>query len=304
MTLLKSVLASLPIHIFSCMVVPKQVQKRIDGLMGTFLWSQKGNHRTHWVSWQKICQPISEGGLGIRSVSEAIFGLHGKLAWKILAQHSLWTRMLLQKYGTKSVYEATNLRANSSPLWRTVFPHLQRILSMSHWQLGRGDISFWCSNWSGEVLQPSFNADVTVKQGLQNLHQVAHLFTYEQLEDFGLIELDPEEDDKLIFEHTPTGKFSVGTYIAASREGGPAVEWARLVWNRLTPYRINAFMWRVFRNALAVDSNIQKRGIALASKCVCCASPSDESLQHILIHSEIAVQFRVFFVRSIHLLIN
>lgn len=41
-TLIKSVLASLPLHIFSSMVVPKQVQKRLEGLMSTFLWSQQG----------------------------------------------------------------------------------------------------------------------------------------------------------------------------------------------------------------------------------------------------------------------
>lgn len=39
-TLLKSVLTSLPVHVFSCMAIPKQVQKRLDSLMGAFLWNQ------------------------------------------------------------------------------------------------------------------------------------------------------------------------------------------------------------------------------------------------------------------------
>lgn len=122
-TLLKAVLASLPIHVFSCMAIPKQIQRRIEGLMAAFLWSQNGQSRTHWVSWRKISRPIAEGGLGIRSVKDTIFGLHGKLAWKIPSQQSLWTRMILQKYGRDSVYEANNFRMISSSLWRNLFPH-------------------------------------------------------------------------------------------------------------------------------------------------------------------------------------
>lgn len=59
----------------------------------------------------EVCRPLSEGGLGICSVEDTIFGLHGKLAWKILSQDSHWTRMLLQKYGPDSVYNIASIRA-------------------------------------------------------------------------------------------------------------------------------------------------------------------------------------------------
>lgn len=93
-TLINSVLASLPLHIFSCMVVPQQIQIRLEGLMRSFLWSQQGQGRMQWVSWRKICRPKHESGLGNRSLSETVYGLHGKLAWKILSQETLWTRLL------------------------------------------------------------------------------------------------------------------------------------------------------------------------------------------------------------------
>lgn len=35
-TLIKSVFISLPIHLFTCMVVPKKVQRRIEGLIVLF----------------------------------------------------------------------------------------------------------------------------------------------------------------------------------------------------------------------------------------------------------------------------
>lgn len=76
---------SLPIRVFSCMVIPKTVLQRTDGLMASFLWSQSGQHRVHWVAWNKICPPFVEGGLGIRLMADMIYRLQGKIAWKIVA---------------------------------------------------------------------------------------------------------------------------------------------------------------------------------------------------------------------------
>lgn len=73
-TVLKSVLASIPIHTLSCMAVPKSVVNRLEYLMNAFLWSQHGQRRLHWVAWEDICSPYGEGGLGIRSLKDTIFG--------------------------------------------------------------------------------------------------------------------------------------------------------------------------------------------------------------------------------------
>lgn len=74
--------------------------------------------------------------------------------------------MVLQKYGEDSIYDDTTLGANSSNLWRTIFPHFQRLNQMSCWEIGKGDISFWKCNWCGEVLNSSFNPVLTVRDGI------------------------------------------------------------------------------------------------------------------------------------------
>lgn len=53
-TLIKSVLASIPIHTLSCMAVPKSVIHRLDNMMRFFLWNKHGERRTHWVAWEKV----------------------------------------------------------------------------------------------------------------------------------------------------------------------------------------------------------------------------------------------------------
>lgn len=208
--------------------------------------------------------------------------------------------MLLQKYGSTNVYGEASIHSNSSKLWRTLLPHFQTLIETSHWQIGKGDISFWCSNRIGEILKASFDEEVTVKQGLDNIKNFAHILTYEQLDRIRLVELDPTEDDKLIFSQNGSGKFSTATYLEACRVARPEVAWATMIWNRFTPYRVKALMWQVFHDALPVDINIQRKGINLASKCVCCHSPSQETLHHLLIHSELATNVRSFFVDITH----
>lgn len=92
-TLIKSVLSSIPIHILSCMVVPKAIILKVDSLLKNLLWANKWHRRLHWVSWAKVFSATSEGSLGIRSLIDTIFGLQGKLAWKVYMGQSLWARI-------------------------------------------------------------------------------------------------------------------------------------------------------------------------------------------------------------------
>lgn len=71
--------------------------------------------------------------------------------------------------------------------------------------------------------------------------------------------------------------------------------WSCFIWNKNTPYRVNASMRRVFQNALPADDNIQRKGISLSSCCVCCMVPSHETLEHLLIKSELAYSVWHFF---------
>lgn len=101
-------------------------------------------------------------------------------------------------------------------------------------------------DWGGFNLQPNLDALLSVKQGMENFHQVTHLLLYDQIDRINSLLLMI----RLIFENSSTGKFSIAAYISANPGNGPEVWWYRHVWNRFTPYRV---MWRVFQNALAVD---------------------------------------------------
>lgn len=184
-TLIKSTLSSLPIHILSCLAISKQIIARMEGLIRTFLWSQNGQNRSHWVSWDKISTPTDTGGLGIRKLSETIYGLHGKLAWNIFPGESLLARLLYEKYGLLGIHGQHTFRPNySSRLWKVLYLHFQNLQHMSCWRVGEGSIRFWQTNRIGEILDASSDSAWTLKHGMENLASIQHMLTDDQISRF------------------------------------------------------------------------------------------------------------------------
>lgn len=69
-TLIKSVLSSIPIHFLSCFKCLMKVVKRIERIQCDFLWNDTVEKREHHlVNWNMVCQPAACGRLGIRSLS-------------------------------------------------------------------------------------------------------------------------------------------------------------------------------------------------------------------------------------------
>lgn len=128
---------------------------------------------------------------------------------------------------------------------------------------------------------------MTVQEAFQNIEMVQQLVTTEQWDKIHLIQLQPEEKDELVFIHTPNGKFSTRKYWDLRRVHGTGQSWTSTIWNKYTPVRINTFMWRLYLNALRLDSNIKTRGIQFVSRCACCENHREESSLHLFFKSEV-----------------
>lgn len=71
LVLIKHVLASILVHCFLALPVPRSILKELDKLMRNFLWSaSEAKLKANLVNWDSVCKPKSEGGLGLRKMQD------------------------------------------------------------------------------------------------------------------------------------------------------------------------------------------------------------------------------------------
>lgn len=88
--LIRHVLLSIPIDTLSACSPPKSVLDQIERCFASFFWGRtKGIYRRHWSSWNWICRPTVEEGLGVRRLTEVVDAFSILLWWKIRIQKSL-----------------------------------------------------------------------------------------------------------------------------------------------------------------------------------------------------------------------
>ncbi|XP_042964794.1 uncharacterized protein LOC122299025 [Carya illinoinensis] len=134
--LLKHVLGSFSIHVLSILQVPKSILSSISRSFSNLFWGYKDGRSTkHWKSWELMCKPVKEGGIGIQN---------------------------LDKNHISSVNPNKGYR-----FWKMVMRSLPDVIDQSKWKPMRGNISFWLDKWIGdEPLVASFpiiSSDIKLK---------------------------------------------------------------------------------------------------------------------------------------------
>ena len=152
-TLTKSVLTSIPVHTMSTISLPISTLNQLDKIARGFIWgSSEGNRKQHLVSWDVICKPKREGGLGIRLAKEMNIALLAKLGWRLLnTEDALWVKILRKKFKVGELYDPTWLigQGTWSPTWRSIAVGIRDVIVPgTRWILGNGrGVRFWKYKW-------------------------------------------------------------------------------------------------------------------------------------------------------------
>jgi len=80
-TLLRSVLSSIPLYLFQIMRPRKVILKRLESIFARFLWNSKDHVRRLRWSWKAICLPADDGSLGFRQSHDTVDTFSLKLWW-------------------------------------------------------------------------------------------------------------------------------------------------------------------------------------------------------------------------------
>ena len=99
LTLVKSILEAIPVHIFQVLEPTKGALRLLEQVLARYFWgSCNTTNKTHWIKWKDVCRPTSEGGLGIRCMADTVEACSYKLWWRFREQNSLWAQYMYKKY--------------------------------------------------------------------------------------------------------------------------------------------------------------------------------------------------------------
>lgn len=88
--LIGSVIHSITSFWMSAFRLPKQCIAEIDKMCSSFLWSGPSlNHNKAKNSWKDVRKPTAEGGLGLRSLTEANLVSCLKMIWRLLSAKNI-----------------------------------------------------------------------------------------------------------------------------------------------------------------------------------------------------------------------
>ena len=113
--LLKSVFTAIPLFYQSVFKAPVAVCNRISSIQRRFIWAWgRENNTISWVSWDNVCKPLQEGGLGIKEIRNFNSALLAKWKWRIMSDEGgKWKDILQSKYGTEEGRRQVGLKYQS-----------------------------------------------------------------------------------------------------------------------------------------------------------------------------------------------
>lgn len=124
--------------------------KEINKLLKGFLWCQgeltKGKAK---ISWDNICKPKDQGGLGIKYLQVWNEVLIMKHLWNIAAKKdTLWVKWInVEKLKGRSIWEIQQ-DSNSSIGWNNILRLRQKVRKHVYYKIGNGkNISAWFDQW-------------------------------------------------------------------------------------------------------------------------------------------------------------
>lgn len=305
-TLTKSVLASIPVHTMSTIALPVATLDQLDKIARSFIWgSNEGSRKQHLLSWEKICRPKCEGGLGIRLAKEMNIALLAKLGWRLLnTQDGLWVKILRKKFHVGEIDDPLWLqtRGTWSPTWRSVMMGLcEVVIPGMAWVTGDGGrIRLWRDRWLlKEPLSELSTVEVPeerLEERVHDLWQTGTCWIQEIIEPYmsemnrlrlASVVLDEVTGarDRMSWGESKDGLFTVKsayTFLTRNTVPRPNMEALyRRVWSVINPERVRVFLWLVTHQVIMTNMERKRRHLSENSVCPLCKG-GDETILHVL----------------------
>ncbi|GJY93802.1 hypothetical protein Tco_0509584, partial [Tanacetum coccineum] len=149
LTLVKSVLGSMPIFNFAIFKAPTGVLRELEGIRSHFFNGHDSNSKkATWVNWKKVLLSKDRGGLGVSSLYVMNRGLLFKWIWRFFTQgNTLWARVIKAIHGADGRIGA-NSSVGISSCWTNITQEMNSLskkgidlMKYMHIKVGNGKLT-------------------------------------------------------------------------------------------------------------------------------------------------------------------
>ncbi|XP_062014134.1 uncharacterized protein LOC133730589 [Rosa rugosa] len=294
--LIRVVAQALPTYAMSVFQLTKCFFEDLEQMCARFWWgSTLDKRKIHWKSWDALCNPKEEGGLGFRSLTEFNSAMLEKQAWRIIDNpSSLIARIYKAKYYPTGTFWTAEPHATPSYSWRSIFSTRDLIIQGSYWQIGNGEQVRACldpwvpglPNYIPTVLPGSVSLNFKVSELLVdssswNEGLIRRMFSPDEAEAILRIPLsDRAVTDRCVWRLQGDGSFSVKTAyrylfgISSSRRPSTVPvhgDFWKKIWKGVIPTSAKVHVWRVCNDILPSLERLVSKHVPLESyTCVLC----------------------------------
>ena len=303
--LIRVVAQTLPSYTMNCFLLPKSFCNALHQMCARFWWGTKedGKRKIHWMSWQKLCRPKEEGGMGFRDLFAHNLALLAKQGWRLIKfPNSLVSRMYKAKYFPHCDFWAAATPSGASACWKGIFEARELLRSGVRWRVGDGtSIDAWLDPWIPRPLD-----FLPIGRLSDSCNMVSDFITVDRKWDQCLLAQHfPPEDvsfissialsvrvcpDKLIWHYEKKGFFSTKSayhlcrttlhQVHSSSEGDAYVPFWKKLWFAKVPGKIKIHIWRACSNILPTTVSLRQKRVFVDDGCFFC-NEENESIEHV-----------------------
>ncbi|EOY24339.1 RNA-directed DNA polymerase (Reverse transcriptase), Polynucleotidyl transferase, Ribonuclease H fold-like protein [Theobroma cacao] len=305
LTLVKSVLSTIPYYVMQIVSIPLDSCKRMERYCQNFLWGGDADHkRIHLIRCNQICRPKEERSLGVKRLHVMNNAFLMKLLWQLVTRpKSLWVSIIRGKYNFNMDRRSSSIYCHgASHTWNALSKLWNVFNNNLRWVLGDGlSIRFWKDIWledtplleQGHTLNIVTSENCCVREFLLDTgewnHEKLATCLHSDLVNKILMFLPPLlsfKPDTPYWASSASGVCTVASTYEVLREDYPnyigqqSRKWA-IAWKWDGPQRIRTFLMQCLHGKLLTNLECRRRNMSSSATCALC-SVSDESVLHLL----------------------